>query len=163
MTEPLPDIYPEFAPDFDEALRRSLTDRRLWLDLISGEEQISEVERWLKRTVHEIDLQLSHHHRTEQGDPAWRSRAARMKSLCEKRLIDLRSAKSDQSEKLRSATAALRALSTAVLEHDRGQIGDDALHTLLDEIHTRAVTSEPLPLRALAEHHLTPVPSTETS
>jgi hypothetical protein len=153
MTTNTPETALEFTHEFDAAMRRTLTDTAAWQTTVARG-GLPEIERWLKRVVHEIDGQFARRGAPEDEDPTWGSRAARMKSLCQRRLIDLKSVKNRQAEKLHSANSALRDLSLAVYEHSRGQISDAELHCCLEQIRTDSTSGDCISLREVAERTL---------
>ncbi|MFF1880243.1 hypothetical protein ACFVVC_02075 [Pseudarthrobacter sp. NPDC058196] len=133
---------------FDPVMRSGLRDDTVWAEVTTTADGIAKAEHWLKSTAISISQQLAFRQdeaeiqrlsREAQNEPLveflqWCKSALYLKSLCEKRLIDIKHLRAAEAERAEATKALLTRLAQAVLSHENGKIGDGDLHRALDGI-----------------------------
>ncbi|WP_247040289.1 hypothetical protein [Arthrobacter rhizosphaerae] len=139
---------PRIQDPLDAVMRSCLRDEGVWNEIISTHAGLNQAEHWLKTTTSNIDQQLSFRQAeaeilrftpVENRDSLiehleWRKGALYLKSLCEKRLIDLKLLHAADQSRSDAMKALLVRLADGVLGHEGERIDDHELYDALDEI-----------------------------
>lgn len=139
---------PRLQDPLDAVMRSCLRDDAVWAEVTTTPAGLNQAEHWLKTTASSIDQQLSFRqddaeiwrlspldHSTQLIEfLEWRKGALYLKSLCEKRLIDIKRLRTADEERAEEMKSLLIRLAEAVVAHEDGLIGNGDLYGTLDLI-----------------------------
>lgn len=139
---------PRIKDPLDAVMRSCLRDQAAWSGVTRTAAGLNQAEHWLKTTAASIDQQLSYrqdeveiwrlapleHSASLTEHLEWRKGALYLKSLCEKRLIDIKRLRAADESRAQEMKALLLRLADAVLDHAEERIDDDELYDVLDGI-----------------------------
>ncbi|MFC7849341.1 hypothetical protein ACFUTU_12790 [Arthrobacter sp. NPDC057388] len=132
----------------DAVMRSCLRDDAVWAEITTTPAGLNQAEHWLKTTASSIDQQLSFRQddaeiwRLSPLDHSaqliefleWRKGALYLKSLCEKRLIDIKRLRTADEERAEEMKVLLVRLAETVVAHEGKLIGDEDLYGALDRL-----------------------------
>lgn len=155
---PVAPLQPRAQAPSETALRAALDDDSAWAQLIADPLTRSQTENWLKATSQSIDAQLiirrdefdawaaadlgSDFHESETQYRAWRKKAISMKTLCQKRLAQLKLRWVEANKRIDGCTQIIAELGKAIADHQlnyaatehTSSVAEDRLWAHLDKL-----------------------------